>query len=952
MADEESNRNTRSRPIYYPRKRSFAVPARSHFVSRSSDACESQYAITAHEIRQQTMSWTFRELSSYAVGESPASEQPLTENGQPSNDENSPVLAGKPSLYLPTQPAVVPEERLDETEHNVTETTPLITITTSTSARASAVPAATLNDFTYDNVKSVCKTGLLSLPAVCLAVMLTLLDAMSYGIIVFPHSDPHIPVTGPQAGISMFLVSSIVAQIVYTAGGSAFKGAVGSMMIEVMPFLHIMCAIIEGQMVGKSDHSILATIMVAYAMSTLFTGMVFLLIGIFNLGTVIQFFPRHILVGCIGGIGFFLLLTGIEVTAHIVPDISYEYLLKILEWGALKLWGSSFLVAILLKTIQHFIEHPMLVPIFYISVPIVFYMIVFIFNLQLNYLRQEGWLFNFESATDAPFYLFWTFFDFKEVNWSAVLSTLPTQFALTFFGILHVPINVPALSISTKQDINLSKEIIGHGLSNIASGLIGGTQNYLVYSNSLLYIRSGGDSTISGVLLTIATIVLWIKGSAVIEFVPSIVVGSLIFHLGIDLLKESIFDTWNVGMHPFEYYTIVIIVLVMGVVGFTEGIMVGIMLACIFFVVMYSRRSIIRDTFNGAQLRSTVHRLFRQQNFLDKVGDQTHIIKLQGFMFFGTVNQLDTYIKEVQRDSPRTRFFVLDFSLISGIDYSGLETFLRIKRNLTQSNTHLIFCGLQSLENDIRPSGIFDFDEDSTVDESLLVHIFDTLNDSLEWTENFLLSTYYIKSVQTDPLTVPNSSWNLVDLGRQSIASTPRAQQVSFEAERVINNFPHISSPLTKNSTSYEPFRFLMQALSERDTIDEELLDVFGPKFVNHEYRSGHVIYLSGSIAKSLYIVESGELGLSLADPMAGDKIVETLIPGTMVGELEMFSKRPRICSLVCLSDASVWELSKESFDALSKSHPHVVLKFVTEVAVTFDAQRFYNTVHHWSQLR
>ena len=133
---------------------------------------------------------------------------------------------------------------------------------------------------------------------------------------------------------------------------------------------------------------------------------------------------------------------------------------------------------------------------------------------------------------------------------------------------------VPALAVSTKQEVDLSHEIIGHGISNIASALLGGTQNYMVYSNSLLYIRSGGDSTTSGVLLILLTLVLWIKGSFVIQYVPSVVVGSLIFHLGIDLLKESVYDTWSVGMHSLEYLTIWIIVLMMGLVGFTEGIMV------------------------------------------------------------------------------------------------------------------------------------------------------------------------------------------------------------------------------------------------------------------------------------------------------------------------------------------------------------------------------------------
>lgn len=56
----------------------------------------------------------------------------------------------------------------------------------------------------------------------------------------------------------------------------------------------------------------------------------------------------------------------------------------------------------------------------------------------------------------------------------------------------------------------------------------------------------------------------------------------LIFHLGIDLMKESLVDTWHV-MKPLEYLTIILIVVVMSVFGFTEGIILGIVLACVFF---------------------------------------------------------------------------------------------------------------------------------------------------------------------------------------------------------------------------------------------------------------------------------------------------------------------------------------------------------------------------------
>jgi SulP family sulfate permease len=113
----------------------------------------------------------------------------------------------------------------------------------------------------------------------------------------------------------------------------------------------------------------------------------------------------------------------------------------------------------------------------------------------------------------------------------------------------------------------------------------------------------------------------------------------LIFHLGMDLLKESIIDTWSAGIHQLEYITILIIVAVMGFIGFTEGIMIGIILACVFFVVMYARKPVVRSLYTGSQLRSTVHRLYRQQKFLDQVGGQICVTKLQGFIFFGTVNQ-------------------------------------------------------------------------------------------------------------------------------------------------------------------------------------------------------------------------------------------------------------------------------------------------------------------------
>jgi len=68
------------------------------------------------------------------------------------------------------------------------------------------------------------------IPAVILGLLLNILDALSYGMILFPLGQPIFEKLGPD-GISMFYVSCIISQLVYSLGGSVFKGGIGSEMV-------------------------------------------------------------------------------------------------------------------------------------------------------------------------------------------------------------------------------------------------------------------------------------------------------------------------------------------------------------------------------------------------------------------------------------------------------------------------------------------------------------------------------------------------------------------------------------------------------------------------------------------------------------------------------------------------------------------------------------------------
>ncbi len=130
------------------------------------------------------------------------------------------------------------------------------------------------------------------------------------------------------------------------------------------------------------------------------------------------------------------------------------------------------------------------------------------------------------------------------------------MFALTFFGVLHVPINVPALAFSIGEDnCNLDRELIAHGVSNVLSGFAGSIQNYLVYTNSVLFIRTGGTGRLAGIMLAFFTVGVMLIGPGIIGYIPVMMVGTLIFVLGFELLLEAVWKPRKM-LKPLEYGTV------------------------------------------------------------------------------------------------------------------------------------------------------------------------------------------------------------------------------------------------------------------------------------------------------------------------------------------------------------------------------------------------------------
>ncbi|KAF9159853.1 hypothetical protein DFQ26_006120, partial [Actinomortierella ambigua] len=832
-------------------------------------------------------------------------------------------------------------------------------------------------------------------------------------MIIFPLNVSPFQQLGPD-GISMFFVSCVISQLVYSLGGSAFKGGNGSMMIEVVPFLHLMAGTVVERLGAENKEEVVATTIMAYALSTIMTGSVFLALGVFKLGSLIAFFPRHILVGCIGGVGWFLIITGVEVSSRMTHELTYRwetFKFLFLDLHVFLLWSSAFGLALLLRGMQQKIHHPFLVPVFFMMVPGVFYVVVWLAGLDWTTLRDDGWVFPMPEG-NAPGWQFYSYFSVSKTDWGAVMDTVPAMLALTFFGILHVPINVPALGVSTGMDnVDTNRELVAHGWSNLLSGAAGTVQNYLVYTNSLLFIKSGGDSRVAGVMLAVASFVVFLIGPWIVGYIPVMVVGSLIFHLGLDLVKEAIWDTWGL-VHPLEYLTIALIVVVMAGFGFVEGIFFGILLACVLFVVTNSRKEGVRYACTGEGAKSTVRRVYRQQKFLRHVGRQIYIFKLQGDMFFGTINKVEKEIRNVfsrrRWEIHPIQFLVLDFSLVRNVDFSAAEGFGRIRRAVKAKGVCLVLSGLDEdseVGRALKMVGVWgagagagmgqghghgqDF-----VEDGFDTHAFDNLSEALEFCENCLLESYYrtrdatldaarrkrleqgsggtvtagngggggggrgggggggggdgdggpypsnyLRPSDSDSVMSPDSE--ATHYFTEHMQHSPRKSQL-LEAARETLMSTGGERRMPRPMNLQQPVPTLIMAFHDTRENPTDFYLKLSLFFERRTVLAGTILWRQGGQSDDgMYLIEEGTLRnvQEFQDNGQIRKSVEVVLPGTIAGELGLFTSNVRSSTLVAETDGILWKLDQAQFQRMIKEDPMVAVEFM-RVAMSYSDER------------
>ena len=776
-------------------------------------------------------------------------------------------------------------------------------------------------------------------------------------------------------GIRMFLFATIMGQLVFTIL-SKFSNPVSLQMVENVPFLHALAFTVNQEQGYGADA--LSTLIFLYGISSILVGLVFYTLGKLELGRLVYFFPNHVLIGCIGGIGVFMVRTSMEVTNNVTLTLDMDGLQVMKEhWY---LWivvvGLEALLRLLMWVTQDEKGRPkfqLLSPIFYCLITPGFYIGLNILGVSKDEASDMGYFFPAASAQSAsaglsssigggsenPWFAddhLWDMFriiDFSTISWRAVFHSTSTMAALAAFSLIHVPINIPAFAISTDVDTDMNAELIAHGYSNALSGIFGGLQNYLCYSNSALYAKTGGGGKISSLAIVVISMELFVIGPSIVRFLPRCMAGTLLLHLGVDLVLEGVVDSYG-NYDYLEYGGIWLITIVMSVYGMDAALLAGVIAA----LSTYAFQSInfnnpIRQILSATSLRSSIWNRDTASRIIledDNTGrSRILIFQLQGHLFFGNIAQLSGTIKEVLREKAAKNespiVVIIDFTLVNGMDSSAAHAVAKLKK---------IIHRLYHIEVSIfvTGSGRGGFPCEFALSQALYPKTTEEEEDAeLDWKDVRDKNARRGSSLTRASISVAPGTAAFV----ASHALRPPEGQVcesvdealifaedvliarvdptnSGSSARIAEEEDCGSLNITLDEERFLTQKFLKEMLGGSDSA----MDIMRSYLERQEYLKGDYIWQQGNESDCAKLLVHGNL-LSYIE---GTNTSELVRRGNFVGELGLVHGTKRLTTLVCHTDKAIlYNLSQSAWQKLKRDHPEVS-RLIDDIVILYLAHR------------
>ncbi len=680
-------------------------------------------------------------------------------------------------------------------------------------------------------------------------------------------------------GIAIALASTAILAVI-TGLTSSIRGVIAlPQEVTVASLATIAASVALGMPFAVGEEQKLATIICAIAVASVATGLFLLALGIFRLGRLIRFVPMPVVGGFLAGMGCLIFFGSFGVATGIAPSLDAMHALMLPHAIAKSTFAIAVAAALWFATERA--GSPLAAPAVIVLAIVLFHAIGQITGYGLDELAAAGW---FPVIPDGE--LPWpplNISDLARADWGLIAAhsfIIATMMLVTAMAIL---MNVSSIEMANDSDADIEREFTASGLANVASGGCGGIAGFQGILPTLLNLKIGGDSRYAGLLIATLSIASMLFGGDLLVMVPLPVFGGLLLWVAATMLKQWLVDTYH-QLSGGEYAVIVLMTLIINAAGFVEGLITGLVAGIVLFAVDYSRVDIVKTRLTGETFHSKRALSKDWRAVLAEHGSSIVILRLQGFIFFGTAHQFVERIRRHISENTNTpmRFLVLDLRRTTGLDSSAAISFVKLEQIAAASKFKLVLTDV--------PHQVAETLERAGLGSNALTPVrwFEDLDHGLQWCEEKLV--YRIA-----PELAEISSVSIMDGLVDDLFADQAAQK-------------------------------MLQYMQQIDL------------------KAGDLLIEQDTESQDMYFIESGILTVLLRTSDGHTMRLGTAEPGSFVGEISFYVGHRRSASVVCERPARVWQLSHERLSKLQKEHPEVASHFHQRMAVIMADRLSANT--------
>jgi SulP family sulfate permease len=420
---------------------------------------------------------------------------------------------------------------------------------------------------------------------------------------------------------------------------------------------------------GGPDRAFL-TVVAATFVVTLLCGIAFVVLGTLRRGNLLRFVPLPVVGGLLAGIGWLLCKGGVGVAADLPPELLT--LADLRTGDMLARWGPAVAFGAVLLAATRLVRRPLVLPVVLGIGMALFAVGAVVTGSSMAEMRFGDWLLGPFDVTQLweP----WTLWAVTGADWSAVLGQgVGIVVAVTLVAVA-VLFNLSGTETVLERDLDTDRELRDAGIANVLAGAAGGVPAYQTLSFTSLARRV--DARVAGLVAALVPLGAAVIGARVVGLLPRMLVGGVLLFLGFALLVGWVWDRRR-SLPRVEYVIALLILATIVWRGLFPGVVVGAVMSVVLLAISYGRIDQVRVAAFGRTHRSNVDRAPAERAALMAVSDRVQILRLHGFVFFGTANALLERIRE-RLEAGAPAFLVIDLFRVSGVDSSAVVSMAKI----------------------------------------------------------------------------------------------------------------------------------------------------------------------------------------------------------------------------------------------------------------------------------